>query len=67
MVSSEELPALSSEQVAQLDSPVSLTELKDALAPMPKSKSPGLDGIPPDLLLPLWDLIGTTVNSINSS
>lgn len=45
------LPSLSDMQASQLDAPIALRELKDALDSMPKFKSPDLDGIPPELLL----------------
>lgn len=35
---------------------------------MPKAKSPGLDGIPPELIIVLWDVVGPAIlNSINHS
>ncbi len=40
-------PTLSYSQFSLLEAPVTLKELEDALASMPKGKSPGLDGIPP--------------------
>ena len=62
------LPSLSDTQSSKLEAPITLTELKDALDSMPKFKSPGLDGIPPELLSQLWHLVGPILlNSINFS
>lgn len=61
-------PTLSDAQFSFLEAPITLKELEDALISMPKGKSPGLDGIPPELLSVLWDLIGPIVfDSFNFS
>lgn len=52
------MPCLSEEDADRLARPISLQELKDAVLSMQKGKSPGLDGIPPELYLAFWDLIG---------
>ncbi len=44
-----------------LESPISFSELKDTSDSMPKAKALGLDGIPPELLLCLWDLVGPVI------
>lgn len=41
-----------------LDSPITLTELKEALLNMKTGKSPGLDGIPPEVFLTFWAQLG---------
>lgn len=57
---------MSKEETEFLDTPPTITELKDALSSMKKGKSPGLDGFPPELFLELWDSIGPLLlNSIN--
>ena len=62
------LPTLSEEQKSKLEAPITLTELKDALNSMPEAKSPGLDGIPPELLVAIWDLVGPVIlDSFNFS
>lgn len=38
--------------------PISLEELKAAALDMQKNKSPGFDGIPPDLYVTFWDKLG---------
>lgn len=68
LLSSLELPSPSVNQVSLLDAPISLAELKTALDSMSKSKSPGLDGIPPKLLLAVWDLVWSVLlDSISHS
>lgn len=41
-----------------LDSQIKLTELKEALLNMKTGKSPGLDGIPPEVFLTFWAQLG---------
>lgn len=63
-----DLPRLTPQQAAKLDSPLTLEELEEALCAMNKGRSPGLDGLPPELLLLLWKYIGPLLlNSINYS
>ncbi len=49
---------LSKEEADSLDSEITLEELHNAVLGSHKGKSPGIDGIPVDLYLVLWDLIG---------
>lgn len=63
-----ELPSLSTEEANQLDAPLTLEELRSAAVSMTRHKSPGLDGIPPELFVELWDLVGPLlVKSIQHS
>lgn len=49
-----------------LNCPLSLEELKLALDTMPKKKSPGIDGIPPELISAIWDIVSPLIlNSFN--
>lgn len=41
-----------------LEVPLALLELKEALNLMHREKSVGLNGLPPELFLELWDVIG---------
>ncbi len=41
-----------------LEAPLSLEELHVSLKSLQKGKSPGLDGLPPELYLEIWDLVG---------
>lgn len=60
------IPSLSKEAAEFLYIPPTLTELKDVLSSMKRSKSPGMDGFPPELFLDLWDSIGPLLlNSFN--
>lgn len=52
------LPKLSEEGVIHLSDEISLGELREAVAGMQKGKSPGMDGIPPELYLVFWDALG---------
>lgn len=52
------LPSLSHENKAELDMPITLAELHDALIEMPRGKAPGIDGIPPELYVAFWDILG---------
>lgn len=52
------LASLSEEEAVSLIAPISLDELKAALMVMKKGKSPGWDGIPPELYLVFWDELG---------
>ncbi len=52
------LASLSEEEAVSLNAPISLDELKAALMVMKKGKSPGWDGIPPELYLVFWDELG---------
>lgn len=67
-LNSLKLPSLSTSQATQLDAHITLKEFKEALDSMPKSKSPGLDGIPPELISELWYLVGPILlDSMNFS
>ena len=46
-----ELPTLEQEAAQRLGEPITLTELRGAIAGMKKGKSPGWDGIPPEFYL----------------
>ncbi len=49
-----------------LNGPLSLDELKLALDSMSKNKAPGSDGIPPELISAIWDIVSPLVlNSFN--
>ncbi len=52
------LSQIAQESAEQLDAPISLTELKDALMVMKMGKSPGLDGIPPEFYVTFWTQLG---------
>lgn len=57
-----QLPCVSQAQDC-LEAPLKLDELHGALKCLNKGKSPGLDGLPPELV---WDLVGTLMlNSFN--
>ncbi len=52
----------------RLEVPITLTELKNSLVLMPKAKSLRSDGIPPELIMVLWDLVGSVIlDSVNFS
>ena len=53
-----DLPSLSNQESEKLNSPISLEELREALAHMQRGKSPGWDGIPPELYLAFWGILG---------
>ncbi len=49
-----------------MEAPLSLEELHVSLKSLQKGKSPGLDGLPPELYLEIWDLVGILMlNSFN--
>ncbi len=52
------LPRLSQIDKESLEAPLSLEELHVVLKILQKGKSPGLDGLPPELYLEIWDLVG---------
>lgn len=52
------LPTLPSHDLGKLNAPITLEELRNALGSMKKGKSPGWDGIPPELYLVFWDILG---------
>lgn len=52
-----DLPSLSEEQADELDAPLTLEELRSAAISMTRHKSPGLDGIPPELFLEIWAFV----------
>ncbi len=54
-----ELPRISQLDKEILEAPLSLEELYVSLKSLQKGKSPGLDGLPPELYLEIWDLVGT--------
>uniref|UniRef100_A0A3B1KHZ5 Reverse transcriptase domain-containing protein n=1 Tax=Astyanax mexicanus TaxID=7994 RepID=A0A3B1KHZ5_ASTMX len=56
-----QLPVISQLDRDLLDAPIELDELHKAIKDLQKGKSPGLDGLPPELYLDLWDLVGTLI------
>ncbi len=61
-----ELPRISQMDKESLEAPLSLEELHVALKSLQKGKLPGLDGLPPELYLEIWDLVGILMlNSFN--
>ncbi len=61
-----ELPRISQMDKESLEAPLSLEELHVYLKSIQKGKSPGLDGLPPELYLEIWDLVGILMlNSFN--
>lgn len=52
------LPKLPEEDLARLNCPVTLQELKEASLDLCRGKSPGLDGIPPEFYVTFWDFLG---------
>ncbi len=61
-----ELPQISQTDKESLEAPLSLEELHVSLKSLKKGKSPGLDGLPPELYLEIWDLVGILMlNSFN--
>lgn len=53
-----ELPTLTQEDAERLGEPITLTELRGAIAGMKTGKSPGWDGIPPEFYLTFWEELG---------
>lgn len=52
------LPTLSVKETKLLDSPITLEELLKAVKATNKGRTPGIDGIPVELYLALWDILG---------
>ncbi len=52
-------PRISQMDKESLEAPLSMEELHVSLKSLQKGKSPGLDGLPPELYLEIWDLVGT--------
>ena len=55
------IPELSEQQIHLLDSPFTINEWYEAIKCMNHGKSPGLDGIPPELYLKFWDDLGSFI------
>lgn len=58
------LPCLTEDVAQQLAAPITLNELKEAVAEMQRGKAPGWDGIPPELYLAFWELLGPLLHSM---
>lgn len=62
------LPSLHSEEAEEIGQPIQLQELKSALKGAKRNKTPGLDGIPSELLLKYFHILGPTLlQTINSA
>lgn len=60
------LPILPEEDRDLLEEPLWLEEFHNAAKSLKKGKSPGPDGIPPELYLAVWDVVGPLIlNSMN--
>ncbi len=55
------LPTLPISAQESLDAPLTLEELHNTAKLLQKGKSPGLDGIPPERYLTIWDIVGTLI------
>ena len=51
-------PSLTQEETTQLEVPITLNELKNAIFIMKKWKSPRWDGIPPEFYATFWEELG---------
>ncbi len=61
-----ELPRISQIDKESLEAPLSLEELHVSLKSLQKGKLPGLDGLPPEIYLEIWYLVGILMlNSFN--
>ncbi len=58
-----ELPRISQMDGEYLEAPLSLEELHVSLEGLRGGRSPGLDGLPPELYLEIWDLVGVRMLS----
>ena len=61
------LLTLNQEESDQLQAPISLEELENATQLTKKGKSPGWDGIPPEVYLVFWDRLGKFILMITTS
>ena len=62
------LPALSDNESEELDAPLTLHELHTAVKLTNRGRSPGIDGIPAELYLELWNIIGPIwLDTINAA
>lgn len=53
-----DIPCLEQTESEELGKPISLEELHVAVKSLTRGKTPGPDGIPPELLLQFWDSLG---------
>lgn len=58
-----DLPQLTHSKSEQMSQPITLEELYAALKTVKKGKSPGPDGIPPELILNFWDILGPILHA----
>ncbi len=58
------LPSLSEADSDHLARPITMLELREAVADMQRGKAPGWDGIPPELYLSFWDILGPLLLSM---
>ncbi len=56
-----ELPKLTESDAHNLDAPLSLEEIKEAIDQMSKGRSPGSDGIPPEFYAVFWNDLGPVI------
>lgn len=52
------LPSVSEESCSEIDNPLTLIEIENALMSMESGKSPGIDGLPMDFYKAFWDCLG---------
>ena len=57
-IKSLQLPKLPPEAISSLEAPINLEELRMAIKAMNRARSPGLDGIPPELFDAFWPQLG---------
>lgn len=52
------LPSITEPQCLELDAPITLEELTQALNEMDSGRAPGIDGLPAEFYVKFWDLLG---------
>lgn len=55
------LPKLDEQDIADLENPMSVEELKSAVKSLNKGKSPGLNGLPPEFYAMFWGQAGPPI------
>lgn len=56
-------PTLTEVSREQLEAPLTLAELKNALSKLNKNKSPGTDSLPPEYYMTFWEHVGTYIHN----
>lgn len=63
-ISNVEVPSLQPDQVVEMESPISVNEIKEVISSMKNGKSPGADGLPVEYYKEFAEVVAPILNEV---